>query len=33
MIVQGFFDPLLARIPLEGVRSRLEQSLAARVGR
>ncbi len=33
MIVQGFFDPLLARIPLAGVRGRLEQSLIARVGR
>jgi Fe-S cluster assembly protein SufD len=28
LIVEGFFDPIMQRIPLEGVRSRLEESIS-----
>lgn len=32
MIVEGFLDPLLARVPLERVRARLHQSIARKMG-
>lgn len=31
MIVEGFFEPLLARIPVESVRERLEQAIVAKL--
>ena len=32
MIVTGFFQPVLDRIPMDSVRSRLEASFAAKMG-
>ncbi|HLE52629.1 MAG TPA: Fe-S cluster assembly protein SufD [Anaerolineales bacterium] len=32
LIVEGFFDPIVQRIPFEGVRSRLEKSIAEKMG-
>jgi Fe-S cluster assembly protein SufD len=32
MIVEGFLDPLLSRVPLERVRARLRQSIARKMG-
>jgi Fe-S cluster assembly protein SufD len=31
LIVEGFFDPIMQRIPLEGVRSRLEESISSKL--
>jgi Fe-S cluster assembly protein SufD len=31
MIVQGFFDPLLARIPVESIRARVEQAIVRKI--
>jgi Fe-S cluster assembly protein SufD len=32
MIVNGFFQPVLDRIPMDSVRARLEASFAAKMG-
>ncbi|OGO63444.1 MAG: Fe-S cluster assembly protein SufD [Chloroflexi bacterium RBG_19FT_COMBO_55_16] len=32
LIVEGFFDPIVQRVPFEGVRSRLEKSIAEKMG-
>jgi Fe-S cluster assembly protein SufD len=32
LIVEGFFDPIMQRIPFEGVRTRLEQAIEAKMG-
>ena len=32
MIVAGFFEEVLARIPLEGVREKLEAAIGERIG-
>ncbi|HJW91252.1 MAG TPA: Fe-S cluster assembly protein SufD [Anaerolineales bacterium] len=32
VIVEGFFDPIVQRIPFEGVRSRLEQIISGKMG-
>jgi len=32
LVVDGFFDPILQRIPFEGVRARLKQSIEAKMG-
>jgi Fe-S cluster assembly protein SufD len=31
LIVEGFFDPIMQRIPLDGVRSRLEESISGKL--
>jgi hypothetical protein len=31
MVIQGFFDELLDRIPFEGVRARLQAELEAKI--
>jgi len=33
LVVDGFFDPILQRIPFEGVRQRLKRSIEAKMGR
>jgi Fe-S cluster assembly protein SufD len=32
LVVDGFFDPILQRIPFEGVRERLKRSIEAKMG-
>jgi len=32
LVVDGFFDPILQRIPFEGVRQRLKKSIEAKMG-
>ena len=32
LVVDGFFDPVLQRIPFEGVRQRLKKSIEAKMG-
>jgi Fe-S cluster assembly protein SufD len=32
MIVQGFFEEVLSRIPVEGVRNKLETEIARKLG-
>jgi len=32
LVVDGFFDPILQRIPFEGVRQRLKQAIEAKMG-
>jgi Fe-S cluster assembly protein SufD len=32
LIVEGFFDPIMQRIPFEGVRNRLEKSIEEKMG-
>jgi Fe-S cluster assembly protein SufD len=32
LIVEGFFDPIMQRVPFEGVRTRLEESISQKMG-
>ncbi|MFN2152443.1 MAG: SufD family Fe-S cluster assembly protein, partial [Anaerolineales bacterium] len=32
LVVEGFFDPIMQRIPFEGVRARFQQAIEAKMG-
>jgi len=32
LIVEGFFDPIMQRIPFEGVRNRLQEAISEKMG-
>ncbi|MBL6961722.1 MAG: SufD family Fe-S cluster assembly protein, partial [Anaerolineales bacterium] len=33
LMVEGFFDPIIQRIPFEGVRERFQQAIKEKLGR